>query len=311
MSHLDPQRRIPITAIIRQRDGYKGPSLGSTTTRVRSHLNADLDYFVPVHNAGILPPSETARAAATTERERLACEAATPVFVRLKDAVSAARQALSMDDRRNLTKSNRVPWLEHVLSPDAPPAWGFAIIRSDFADESRWRRYLDAVDKAASHALVFKAHTGQTGAARAKFKMLYADHPSGEQEGPSPPALRQKFAELRSGIEWTPGLREDVFLYADAAVLESLDTERPFCWALEAEQSADDPKELEARGLKVALVQISPTFYARLLQKDLGDLQDDSRSRWAPYNGPPTLLNLHSQTRRAESGTWPPPHQWN
>jgi hypothetical protein len=271
-------------------------------------MNSDL---VPVHNADVLPPSETARAAATTERERLACQAATRVFARLKEAVSAARQALSMDDRRNLTKSNRVPWLDHVLSPNAPPAWGFAMIRSDFADESRWRRYVDAVDRAVSHALAFKSSSGQTDLARAKFTMLYVDHSSGEQEGPSPPTLRQNFTELRSDIKWTDGLREDVFLHADTAALESLDTERPFCWALEAGQNADDPTELDARGLKVALVQFAPTLYARLLQKDLGDLQDDSRSRWAPYNGPPTLLNLHSQTRRAEGGIWPPPHQWN
>jgi hypothetical protein len=270
-----------------------------------------LTIIVFVHNADSLLPSETARAAATTERERLACEAATPVFARLKDAISAARQALSMDDRRNLTKSNRVPWLEYVLSPNASSAWGFAMIWSDFADESRWRRYIDAVETAAKHALAFKAHTGQTGATRANFVMLYADLPNGGHGGLLTPALRQKFAELRSGTEWTYGLREDVFLYVDTAALGSLDTERPFCWALEAELNADDPIELEARGLKVALAQLSPTFYARLLQKDLGNLQDDSRSRWAPYNGPPTLMNLHSQIGRAKDSIWPPPHQWN
>jgi hypothetical protein len=270
-----------------------------------------LTTIVFVHNADSLPPSETARAAATTEHERLACEAATPIFARLKKAVAAARQELSMDDRRNLTKANRVPWLEHVLSPNAPPAWGFTVIRSDFADESRWRRYVDALDRAVSHALAFKSSSGQTDLARAKFTMLYADHPSGEQERPSPPDLQQKFAELRSGTEWTSGLREDVFLYVDTAALESLDTERPFCWTLEAVQSTDDPTEFAARGLKVALAQISPTFYARLLQKDLGDLQEDNRSRWAPYKGPPTLLNLHSQIGRAKDGIWPPPHQWN
>jgi hypothetical protein len=267
-----------------------------------------LTIIVFVHNTDSLLPSETARAAATTERERLACEAATPIFARLKDASSSS--AVN-DDRRTLTKSNRVPWLEYVLSPNAPPAWGFVMIRSDFADESRWRRYIDAVGMAAKHAPAFKAHTGQTGATRANFVMIYADLPNGEHGGLSTPALWQKFAELRSGIEWTYGLREDVFLYVDTAALESLDTERPFCWALEVEQNADDPTELEARGLKVALAQLSPTFYARLLQKDLGDLQDESRSRWAPYNGPPTLLNLHSQIGRAKDGIWPPPHQWN
>jgi hypothetical protein len=216
-----------------------------------------------------------------------------------------------MDDRRNLTKANRVPWLEHVLSPNAPPAWGFAMIRPDLADESRWRRYVDAVDRAVGHALSFKSPSDRTDLVRAKFTMLYADLLTGEQEGPSSPALRHRFAELRSGTEWTSGLREDVFLYVDTAALESLDTERPFCWSFETEQNANDPTELEARGLKVALVQLAPTFYARLLQKELGDLQVDGRSRWAPYNGPPTLMNLHSQTRWAKDGIWPPPHQWN
>jgi hypothetical protein len=185
------------------------------------------------------------------------------------------------------------------------------MIRSDFADESRWRRYVDAMDRAVSHALSFKSPSDRTDLARAKFTMLYAGLPNWDQGGLSTPALREQFAELRSGTDWTSGLREDVFLYVEASALESLDIERPFCWALEAEQNANDPKELEARGLKVALVQVAPTLYARLLQKDLGDLQDDSRSRWAPHNGPPTLMNLHGQIGRAKDGIWPPPHQWN
>jgi hypothetical protein len=102
------------------------------------------------------------------------------------------------------------------------------MIRSDFADESRWRRYVDAMDRAVSHALSFKSPSDRTDLARAKFTMLYAGLPNWDQGGLSTPALREQFAELHSGTDWTSGLREDVFLYVDASALGSLDTERPF-----------------------------------------------------------------------------------
>lgn len=266
-----------------------------------------------LNDADTVSPSESARAAVTTDRERLAYEAAAPVFRRLQEAVSAAGDTITRDDQRNLNKACLVPWLEHVLSLDAPLGWGFAMIRSEFTDDSRWKAYRDAVDGAVRNALLFKAPSGRTEAAQAKFTMLYADRTSGPQEEAtsSISKLRQRFAELRSGPRWTPGLREEVFLYADTAAIESLDTERPFCWALEAEQDADDPAEPDAQGLKLALIQVAPTLYARILQRHLGPPQDKTVRRWAPFIGPPTIQNLRSQIRWAEDGIWPPVHQWN
>lgn len=206
-----------------------------------------------------------------------------------------------------------VPWLEHVLGPSAPPVWGFAMICSDYTDDSRWTGYRDVVDNAVRNALLAQTSVGRMEAALAKFTMLYADYPNGSQEDAelSVPLLRQRFGELRSSPQWTSGLHEEVLLYADTAAIESLDTERPFCWALEAEQDPDDPADPNAQGLKLALIQVAPTFYARILQRHLGPPQDETRRRWAPFMGPPTIHHIRSQVYRAEDGIWPPAHQLN
>lgn len=226
----------------------------------------------------------------------------------------AARDMMDSDDNRNLTITTRFlpSWLDHVLAVSAPPAWGFAMIRSDFSDDNRWKEYRDAVDRSVNAALISKASMGRMESAQAKFLMLYADDPSVMQDegGPSLRGLRQKFTDLKSSPQWTLGLRHDVFLYADLAALESISTDRPFCWAVEAEPDADDPTEPEAQALKVALIQVAPTLYARLLQKELPDPRVPKRSRWTPYNGPPTLRNLRSQVGRSRDGVWPPPHQF-
>ena len=147
------------------------------------------------------------------------------------EKMTAARDMIDSDDRRNITKANRLPWLEHVLSTSAPPAWGFAMIRSDFSNDNRWKEYRDAVDRALNAALISKASAGRMESAQAKFLMLYTDDSSvvRDEGTESLQGLRQKFADLKSSPEWTSGLRHDVFLYADSAALESISTDRPFC----------------------------------------------------------------------------------
>ncbi|PIG87826.1 hypothetical protein AARAC_011882 [Aspergillus arachidicola] len=217
-----------------------------------------------------------------TDIEKKARANADKSYHRRKELDRVAQDRISLDDLNNIRISNKVPWVTRV-SNQLQQHWGFVCIRTSFQDDSAWRHFQHQFGEAIDLGLTFvrnpKDKFWTPDSLKQRWKIQWVEDPVNESA-----ALEDicgYFRNLRDEGQIEPGLRQDAFLYVDAAAIQSSLDHCPLPergYVLAADASHDATKlATYLHGFKgsvrVALTGVFTTFYARLIPR--GSPKDD------------------------------------
>lgn len=217
-----------------------------------------------------------------TETDKQARKNARVAMSRHSDARQDLEEKISNDDRKNIQWANRFPWVVDLENqPD--PSWGFVCIRTSFRDDAAWKHFQEQFNAAVDLSLSF-VHNSEDrywtpNRLKQRWKIQWVEDLS--LDNAVLDDLCVYFRRFRDEGKVDPGLRQDAFLYADeAAIQSSLDhcplPERGFVMAADASyDSSKLPTYLYnfQGNVRVALTAVFTTFYARLIPR--GDPEDD------------------------------------
>lgn len=97
-------------------------------------------------------------------------------FDRIKALRKPEIKNFSIDDLKNITGCNSLPWVEGIEKHlERQPAWGFACIRISFGEDSSWETFKEFVIHATESALTFPRNFPSV---RPLWKIQWIEDPS-------------------------------------------------------------------------------------------------------------------------------------
>ncbi|KAF3392549.1 hypothetical protein F1880_008719 [Penicillium rolfsii] len=196
------------------------------------------------------------------DTERKARANAEIAFERVKAIRRAHVKNFSIDDLKNITGYNKLPWVKTLEKHlEQQPAWGFVFIRTSFGDEAAWLKFKEFFVHATESALVFPRNFPNI---RSRWKIQWVEDSS--LDGATVLGLFQL------------GLRHDAFLYANAEAIDSViscPTMPSPAFVMAAEAAFDGrniDRPLRDRGyagsVRISIPHVYTTFWARLISAE-------------------------------------------
>ncbi|KAL1853810.1 hypothetical protein Plec18170_005202 [Paecilomyces lecythidis] len=262
-----------------------------------------------------------AMAAARTEDVKAARVIAQRVQQQWMAAEPAAAETLSDEDARNIKFAMRVPWQERVLAMSSNEMGvdmgRFGLVVFYNPRDAHVPDFKMEIETAVHHGLHYSPRRVKEETLN-RFTLHWVAV-SGDNLNPN--ALRNRFSTMLQNHEVPLGFRQYVFLYVDEEALRSRETARPYIWLAEPELETDPGTKSESKPehdydtgpeacqpLKVDIKHIFPTFFARLVQRDL-----KGEAKRKPYRHTSELSMLHAAARQSRDAQWerdwiwPPP----
>ncbi|KXG53559.1 uncharacterized protein PGRI_006090 [Penicillium griseofulvum] len=216
---------------------------------------------------------------AEMDSEKKAHTNAEIIIKRIKALRKPELRNFSIDDLKNITRCNKLPWVEGVKKHlEQQPAWGFVCLRTSFGEDSSWEQFKEFFIHATESALVFPLNSP---CIWPHWKIQWIEDQS--MENASVIDLCSYFRRLCEENKIDPGLRHDAFLYANTDAIESVIScpampSPAFVMAAQAAYDGTTSPDIPLRhadfagAVRIFIPHVYTTFWARLISTE-EDLQ--------------------------------------